>query len=304
MPYARGRRLVFELVELTLRFLSFCHHHCALCSSDACGNGDSFNVCFFEQGEWWEVWAALEELAGAAELEWTRCRPVRMFWDGPGYDENRRLEAHAPAVHWRGRIEQLALCDMVTPTVDVAGAGAVHADIDVATDLQLLVDFTCAATVNVDTSAAMRPRTWIRTSAAASRACGLAPAKILALLWRFLGMRAGVVLCAHGRDTFLGPLNLRSRDYRSAVGGVGQVRCMHLLVALVRILRNRVALAESGAAEWLLKGLQEQVRPAEQLAAGVVLEAAASVAASVDAEVVLGVAVAGVNCGSVCDPAG
>ena len=172
-------------------------------------------------GQRWRSWLARPNSSGRG-ADQLKC--------SAGYYENRRLEAHAPAVHWRGRIEQLALCDMVTPTVDVAGAGAVHADIDVAKDLQLLVDFTCAATVNVDTSAAMRPRTWIRTSAAASRACGLAPAKILALLWRFLGMRAGVVLCAHGRDTFLGPLNLRSRDYRSAVGGVGQVRCMHLLV--------------------------------------------------------------------------
>ena len=142
-----------------------------------------------------------------------------------------------------------------------------------------------------------RPQACVSEQAAAAiRVRGSTPVHTEALARGFLGLCAGVVLYARGWDACLWPSNLNDNGRprqagiaeRSTVrtGGRAQLFLMRLLELLVGVLRKRaLAMAESAATESLRKDQQKLARPAEQLAAGVVVDMGTGVA--------LGVAAAG-----------
>jgi hypothetical protein len=241
-------------------------------------NGDDFNVCN-ELWEWWQVWAATGAFKGRAEISLLAVCVVADLRTDVAVWEAARVAA--------------------PPGEGVAGAVAhVRAGI---TDLDLLADSARTATVGMYIRLQTRPQAWISVQAAVviSRSRGSTPVNTETLaLWGFLGLCAGVVLNARGRDACPCPPNLNDngRPQRAGVaerfavhaGGHVQLLCTRLL--LVGVLRKRaLAMAESAAAERLRKDLQKLA----QLAAGMVVDVGTGVAASVDAEMALGLAATG-----------
>ena len=307
MPNARGRslRLVFELVELmsTLTLRCTCSglcnphacaraHHCGCHTIAIASDVDKFKVC----NELWHahVWAALQELTAFKGRTGISLVPV--------FTPERPMSTSCSASACEQL--QLAVCVVVAawkaaraappwPGVGAAGAAHVHAG---STDL--LVDTARTATASVfATQLQTRPQACVSEQAAAAiRVRGSTPVHTEALARGFLGLCAGVVLYARGWDACLWSPNLNDNGRprqagiaeRSTVrtGGRAQLFLMRLLELLVGVLRKRaLAMAESAATESLRKDQQKLARPAEQLAAGVVVDMGTGVA--------LGVAAAG-----------
>ena len=264
------------------------------CHTIAIASGvDKFKVC----NELWHahVWAALQELTAFKGRTGISLVPV--------FTPERPMSCSASACEQHA--QQLAVCVVVDSGTDVAaraappGVGAAGAAHVHAGSTDLLVDTARTATASVfATQLQTRPQACVSEQAAAaiSRVRGSTPVHTEALARGFLGLCAGVVLYARGWDACLWSPNLNDNGRprqagiaeRSTVrtGGRAQLFLMRLLELLVGLLRKRaLAMAESAATESLRKDQQKLARPAEQLAAGVVVDMGTGVA--------LGVAAAG-----------